>query len=193
MIAAAIAALVFGLIQAWPFLAARSGRPPGSRARSASFLYKSLILVGGLVLFLYATEPAKAGDAATALHEPFTRADWQRIAVIVIISLFSIVFWMGFEQSGGTLNLFADEKTDRTIFGYDIPGVGLPGDQPALHHLLAPVFADPLDVPGAAAVPAPLGRPSTGMGSDPARRGVRGDVLRRARALEVGHRSRRSG
>ena len=36
------------------------------------------------------------------------REDWQRIAVILIVSLFSIVFWMGFEQAGGTLNLFAD-------------------------------------------------------------------------------------
>ena len=39
----------------------------------------------------------------------------------MIFSLFSIVFWMGFEQSGGTLNLFADKETDRTIFGYNIP------------------------------------------------------------------------
>src|SRR5690606_2248499 len=35
---------------------------------------------------------------------PFTSAQWQRIIVIVILSIFSIVFWAGFEQSGGTLN-----------------------------------------------------------------------------------------
>ena len=69
-------------------------------------------LVGILVLFIYATEPPKSASQDAALHEPFTAVDWQRIAVIMIISLFSIVFWMGFEQSGGTLNLFADEKTE---------------------------------------------------------------------------------
>lgn len=33
----------------------------------------------------------------------------------LVISAFSIVFWAGFEQSGGTLNLFADQKTDRAM------------------------------------------------------------------------------
>jgi POT family proton-dependent oligopeptide transporter len=48
---------------------------------------------------------------------PFTSAQWQRIIVILIVSAFSIVFWAGFEQSGGTLNLFADTKTDRSVPG----------------------------------------------------------------------------
>ena len=58
----------------------------------ASFLYKGAILIGGLLLFLYATEPRKTGDQADKLHVPFTLVDWERIAVCVIISLFSIVF-----------------------------------------------------------------------------------------------------
>ncbi len=47
--------------------------------------------------------------------------DWQRIAVILIVSIFSIVFWMGFEQAGGTLNLFADDKTDRRDLRQRVP------------------------------------------------------------------------
>ena len=99
------------------------------------------MLVGILVLFLYATEPPKSDAQDAAVHEPFTAVDWQRIGVIVIISLFSIVFWMGFEQSGGTLNLFADEKTDRTIFGYDIPASVFQAINPVFIIILAPVFA----------------------------------------------------
>ena len=140
MIAAAIAVVVFGLLQAWPFLQPLWS-PAWLTSSIGAFLYKGAILVGGLVLFLYATEPAKAGDAATALHEPFTRVDWERVAVIIIISLFSIVFWAGFEQSGGTLNLFADEKTDRTIFGYDIPASIFQAINPVFIISLAPVFA----------------------------------------------------
>ena len=43
--------------------------------------------------------------------------------MILIVAIFSIVFWMGFEQAGGTFTLFADEKTDRVILGETVPGV----------------------------------------------------------------------
>ena len=109
--------------------------------------------------------------------EPFTAVDWQRIAVIVIISLFSIVFWMGFEQSGGTLNLFADEKTDRTIFGYNIPASVFQAINPVFIIVLAPVFASPVDLPGAAALPAPFGGEARA-GSESARARLRRHVLR---------------
>ena len=66
--------------------------------------------------------------------------------MIVIISLFSIVFWMGFEQSGGTLNLFADEKTDRTIFGYDIPASVFQAVNPVFIILAGPRVRGPLDL-----------------------------------------------
>ncbi|MEI7894873.1 MAG: hypothetical protein WCI05_17380, partial [Myxococcales bacterium] len=39
----------------------------------------------------------------------------QRIAVIVILCLFNIFFWMGFEQAGGTMTLFADSQTQRNV------------------------------------------------------------------------------
>ena len=59
----------------------------------------------------------------------------------MIISLFSIVFWMGFEQSGGTLNLFADNETDRTMFGYDIPASVFQAINPVFIISLAPLLA----------------------------------------------------
>lgn len=39
----------------------------------------------------------------------------KQLAVIVILCLFNIFFWMGFEQAGGTMTLFADQKTHRMI------------------------------------------------------------------------------
>ena len=59
----------------------------------------------------------------------------------MIISLFSIVFWMGFEQSGGTLNLFADKETDRTIFGSNIPASVFQSINPVFIITLAPLLA----------------------------------------------------
>jgi POT family proton-dependent oligopeptide transporter len=41
----------------------------------------------------------------------------QQILVIIILCAFNIFFWMGFEQAGGTMTLFADEQTDRNIGG----------------------------------------------------------------------------
>jgi POT family proton-dependent oligopeptide transporter len=139
-IAAAVALLVLGALWAWPFL--QPLWSPGWLTSSiAAVLYKGAILAGGLALFIYATEPKVTGEESAHLHEPFTKVDWQRIAVIVIFSLFSIVFWMGFEQSGGTLNLFADKETNRTIFGYDIPASWFQAINPIFIILLAPVFA----------------------------------------------------
>lgn len=103
--------------------------------------YKGAVLVGVLVLFIYMTEPPKSASVNAAVHEPFTTVDWQRIAVIVIICLFSIVFWMGFEQSGGTLNLFADGKTDRIIASYNVPASVFQAVNPVFIITLAPLFA----------------------------------------------------
>ncbi len=35
--------------------------------------------------------------------------------MIIILCAFNIFFWMGFEQAGGTMTLFADNKTDRNL------------------------------------------------------------------------------
>jgi POT family proton-dependent oligopeptide transporter len=142
---------VYLAILAWPYL-----RPywspsilhdPAVMYHVLLVFYQGFILVGGLVALLYATEPRKKasgehgaeGDAMP--HEPLTREEWHRLGVIVIISLFSVVFWAGFEQSGGTLNLFADEKTDRHILGWEMPASILQAVNPAFIILLAPVFA----------------------------------------------------
>lgn len=68
-------------------------------------------------------------------------ADWQRIAVILIVGVFSIVFWMGFEQAGGTLNLFADERTERSLLGWQFPASYFQSINPFLIFALAPIFS----------------------------------------------------
>ncbi len=39
----------------------------------------------------------------------------QRLVTIIVLCLFNIFFWMGFEQAGGTMTLFADDQTDRML------------------------------------------------------------------------------
>ena len=141
-VAAVTAVLAFGvvaLIQFWPVIQP-IWSPSWLTGSLASFFYKGLILLGGLGFFIWATEPKAVAEMAE-LHEPFTLVDWQRLGVIVAISLFSIVFWMGFEQSGGTLNLFADENTNRVILGYDVPASYFQSINPVFIISLAAAFA----------------------------------------------------
>jgi POT family proton-dependent oligopeptide transporter len=147
LIAAVAAGLVYAAIAAWPTI--RPVWSPGFLQEAGpvlagipilATLWKGFVLVATLGLFLWATEPRKVGEAA-ARHEPLTREDWHRMVVILIISLFSIVFWAGFEQSGGTLNLFADEEVSRVLGGTEIPTSWLQAVNPMFIFLMAPVFA----------------------------------------------------
>jgi proton-dependent oligopeptide transporter, POT family len=45
----------------------------------------------------------------------------RRVLVIFILFLFSILFWMTYEQAGSSLTLFADRLTRTTIFGWGFP------------------------------------------------------------------------
>ncbi len=47
--------------------------------------------------------------------------EWSRMAVIIVLAVFNIVFWAGFEQAGGTFSLFARDNTDRIMFGWEMP------------------------------------------------------------------------
>ncbi len=72
--------------------------------------------------------------------KPLTREEWQQVAVIAILSLFVIFFWAGFEQAGGTMNLFAYEQTNRHIGGWEMPATWFQGFNPLFIILLAPIF-----------------------------------------------------
>lgn len=50
-----------------------------------------------------------------------TKIERQRIGVIYIIAFFVIFFWAAYEQAGSSLTFFADEQTNRSIFGWTMP------------------------------------------------------------------------
>ncbi len=52
---------------------------------------------------------------------PLTKQEVDRIKVILVLGLFTIIFWAGFEQAGGLMNLYAQEYTDRMIGGFEVP------------------------------------------------------------------------
>ena len=76
---------------------------------------------------------------------PLSTVEWQRIAVIVVLALFgNMVFWAGFEQAGSSLNVFAAQSTDRTLWGLlaePFPATWYQTVNPGAIVLFAPLFA----------------------------------------------------
>ncbi len=50
-----------------------------------------------------------------------TKVERDRIYVIYIVAFFVIFFWAAFEQAGSSLTFIADNQTDRSFFGWQMP------------------------------------------------------------------------
>jgi POT family proton-dependent oligopeptide transporter len=64
-----------------------------------------------------------------------------RVLVIFILVLFSIIFWMTYEQAGSSMTLFADRLTRNQIFGWAFPSSWWQSLPAIFVIFLAPVFA----------------------------------------------------
>jgi POT family proton-dependent oligopeptide transporter len=98
------------------------------------------VVLGAAVVIVALWLPGRSGALAGG-PPALDREDWQRLIGLVIVAIFVIFFWMGFEQAGGTMNLFADKQTDRHAFGWEIPATWFQSINPLLIILLAPLFA----------------------------------------------------
>ncbi len=56
-----------------------------------------------------------------AMNKPLTKVEKDRVLVLMISFLIVILFWGAFEQAGGLMNIFTKTKTDRMLFGMEIP------------------------------------------------------------------------
>lgn len=70
-----------------------------------------------------------------------TKEEIDRIKVILVMSLFSIIFWAGFEQAGGLFNIYASQFTDRNIMGFEVPATWFQSLNAMFIILLAPFVA----------------------------------------------------
>lgn len=57
------------------------------------------------------------------LKKPLTKVEKDRMIVLFLTFLIIIVFWGAFEQAGGLMNLYAEQKVDRTI-AFSLPLIG---------------------------------------------------------------------
>ncbi len=69
-----------------------------------------------------------------------TGSEKRRMAVIFVLFLFASIFWAAFEQAPTSLNLFAKDFTDRTIFGWEVPALWFQSINSAFIIIFAPIF-----------------------------------------------------
>jgi len=84
---------------------------------------------------------AKRTKGEVKAHAPLSTADKDRMKVILIMSMFSVIFWAGFEQAGGLFTIYASDFTDRTIFGFEVAASSFQSLNAMFIILLAPVVA----------------------------------------------------
>ena len=72
----------------------------------------------GVGNFLGTSENA---EEKAAMKKPLTKIEKDRVVVLFISFLLVIVFWGAFEQAGGLMNIYASEKTNRMLMGWEVP------------------------------------------------------------------------
>jgi POT family proton-dependent oligopeptide transporter len=79
--------------------------------------------------------------ASIITDKSLTSVEKQKIWVIFIIAFFVIFFWSAFEQAGASLTYFAQEQTDRSLFGSEIPSSYFQSINAVAIVIFAPIFA----------------------------------------------------
>ena len=135
----AVAALVIFMYGIWPLIAnAWNAVSPLARV-----LLTALVFVLIAAISAWRSGMASAGESAVGDIQAarLSRTDIERMVAILIMAVFVVFFWMGFEQAGGTMNLFADKLTDRAVFGWEFPAGWFQSVNPLYVVLLAPLFS----------------------------------------------------
>ncbi|MEE4361426.1 MAG: peptide MFS transporter [Pseudomonadales bacterium] len=92
-------------------------------------------------------QPPRHGQAGMPTRPmlPLDATEWHRVIVILVLAFFgNVAFWAGFEQAGSSLNVFAAQSTDRTLWGLldePFPATWFQSVNPAAVVLFAPLFA----------------------------------------------------
>ncbi|MGB2078898.1 MAG: peptide MFS transporter [Vibrio sp.] len=88
--------------------------------------------------------PAAVRDAArnkSGKKEPLTQVEVDRLKVILVMCVFVIVFWAGFEQAGGLMNLYSQQYTDRMLGSFEVPAAWFQSLNPFFIIICAPILA----------------------------------------------------
>ena len=114
-----IVGLVFGFILGWSSIS----------GDLQSWIIR-IVAIGGTAYLLWSIFRGTNG-----------KTEWSRVAVILVLAVFNIFFWSGFEQAGTTFNVFARDNTQRMIGNWEIPATWFQGINAIFIVLFAPLFS----------------------------------------------------
>jgi len=133
------------------YLGEKVGWGWGFFAASVGMLLGALLLLWGKKRFigdkgscpLRTLEEKASGRPACRDNAPLTKEEKQKLAVIFILTFFSIFFWAAFEQAGSSLTLFAEKSTNRFIpfLNFEVPASWFQSLNPLFVIILAPLFS----------------------------------------------------
>lgn len=116
---AAIVAFIFGFILGWSSI----------NSEVQTWIIR-LVAFGGLAYLIFSIVKGTNG-----------KTEWSRVMVILILAVFNIFFWSGFEQAGTTFNIFARDNTQRMIGSWEIPATWFQSINAIFIVLFAPLFS----------------------------------------------------
>ncbi|MGB5319684.1 peptide MFS transporter [Eudoraea sp.] len=76
-------------------------------------------MIAYIVFFIFLS--LVVGMMITIYEDLESKVEKDRYLVLLLSFIIVIVFWGAFEQAGGLMNLYAENRTDRFLFGYEIP------------------------------------------------------------------------
>ncbi len=97
-----------------------------------------------LAIYLYAA-PTLPPDAlaqrrATGDAAPLGRDEWLAVGALVLLILPVTLFWAAYDQQGNTIALWAEDHTDRGLFGFTIPTTWFQAVNPFLIFAFTPLI-----------------------------------------------------
>ncbi|MCS6808195.1 MAG: peptide MFS transporter [Bacteroidota bacterium] len=75
------------------------------------------------------------------IYPSLSSVEKRRIAVILVLFLFTVLFGVVSEQAGSSMSLFADRLTDRSVGSWEVPSSWFQAVVPIYVILLAPLFS----------------------------------------------------
>ncbi len=87
------------------------------------------IIGGGVIIYML------------VLSGKYDRVQQQRIWVILLLLLFTTVFWTFFELAGSALNLFTDRNVNKTMMGTELTTTFFQSVNPLFIMIFAPIFS----------------------------------------------------
>jgi proton-dependent oligopeptide transporter, POT family len=123
-------AVVVGVLAVWPFVSRVIDGTPGWALIAAA-----AALVAGVVAWWRRFAVGRDD------YLPLTRGERRRVAALAVVVLFVAFFFVCVAQAGGSMALFADERTDRHVAGFEFPATWFQTINPVLVLLLAPLFS----------------------------------------------------